>query len=50
MNGLGMWSTFLQDSVSALLGYLERLAEAAERIAEASEDALDNNSEEREEP
>jgi hypothetical protein len=46
MNGVGMWSTFLQDSVSALLGYLERLAEAAERIAEASEEALDNNSDE----
>jgi hypothetical protein len=41
-----MWSKFLRDSVRALLGYLERIAEAAERIAEASEEALENNSDE----
>jgi hypothetical protein len=43
LNGLGMWSGWLQDSVNALLGYLERLAEAAERIADASEEAANNN-------
>jgi hypothetical protein len=46
VNGWAGWAGYLQDSVNALLGYLERLAEAAERIAEASEEALDNNSDE----
>ena len=37
----GGWAVYVQDRISDLIAVLERLAEAAERIAAASEEAVE---------
>jgi hypothetical protein len=39
------WLVWIEDQVNTTLRLLERLAEAAERIADASEEAANNDTE-----